>query len=238
MNFHRVAAPFISITALSLLSFSCVTERAYRDVSEEKRLVQLELQDLNSFVGELESKNELLRGELGIYMASGPIESSYTADIDQRLEELSRLADGIAGSDITLLNVEGGFGLRLDDAILFDSGSATLKPEGAELLTRMVNEISPGIYQRIWVRGHTDSDPVTKPETLARFPGGNLELSSVRAVSVAAKLIENGIPRDRLVVAGFGANEPVAKNDTAENKRKNRRVEIFVLETISGSAGK
>ena len=102
--------------------------------------------------------------------------------------------------------------------------------QGADLLQRMVAEIAQGTYDRIWVRGHTDSDPVSRPETLARFPGGNLELSVARANAVAAKLVEFGIPKKSLAVAGFGPNEPIAPNNTPENKRKNRRVEIFVLD--------
>ncbi len=235
MKTHRVSAPLVSLSALfvlfsSLLSTGCVTQRAYQDLAEEKRLVQLELQDLRSFVGELESLNEGLAGELDVYRASGPIEAGLTADIDKRIQELSRIADGIAGSDITLLTVEGGYGLRLDDAVLFDSGSAILKPVGADLLQRMVAEIGQGAYERIWVRGHTDSDPVSRPETLARYPGGNLELSVARAVAVSAKLVEFGIPKKSLAVAGFGPNEAISTNDSPENKKKNRRVEIFVLD--------
>ena len=229
MKTTRVAAPLVSLTAL-LLAQGCVTQRAYQDLSEEKRLVQLELQDLRSFIGELEAENAGLEAELELYKGSGPIEASLTADIDARIAELSRIAEGIAGSDITLLTVEGGYGLRLDDAVLFDSGSATLKPEGGELLKRMVDEIAQGTYERIQVRGHTDSVPVVRPETIAKYPLGNLELSVARAVSVAAKMIELGIPKGKLAVAGFGPNEPISKNDTPENRRTNRRVEIFVLD--------
>jgi len=230
MKSHLGHAPLVPLSLLVLLAQGCVTQRAYDDLAEEKHLIQQEYQDLRSFVGELEAINEGLSGELDLYRASGPIEAGLTADIDQRIQELSRIAEGIAGSDITLLTVEGGYGLRLDDAVLYDSGSAVLKPEGAELLQRMVAEIAQGSYERIWVRGHTDSDPVTRPETLSRFPGGNLELSTARAHAVAAKLVEFGIPKKTLAVAGFGPNEPIAPNNTPENKRKNRRVEIFVLD--------
>ena len=232
MNSHRAAASLTLSFAcvFSLFAQGCVSQRAYGDLAEEKRLVNLELQDLKSFIGQLESDNERLQGELDIYKASGPIEASYTKEIDERIDELNRLSQGIAGSDITLLTVEGGYGLRLDDSVLFDSGSATLKPEGALLLGRMVTDLKPGSFRRIWVRGHTDGDPVTRPETLANFPGGNLELSAARAVAVAGQLVVDGIPGDKIVVAGFGSNDPVVQNDSTENKRKNRRVEIFVLD--------
>ncbi len=77
--------------------------------------------------------------------------------------------------------------------------------------------------------GHTDSVPVKKPQTLERFPHGNLQLSAARAVEVAASMIEDaGIARENVIVMGFGPNDPVAPNTTAEGRQQNRRVDIFV----------
>jgi outer membrane protein OmpA-like peptidoglycan-associated protein len=70
------------------------------------------------------------------------------------------------------------------------------------------------------VSGHTDSD------------GGeelNQKLSEARAQAVREHLIAQGISADRLVAVGHGASEPVAPNDTEENKARNRRTEITVL---------
>jgi chemotaxis protein MotB len=79
------------------------------------------------------------------------------------------------------------------------------------------------------VRGHTDSDPVVRPATLQKFPHGNLQLSAARAVEVASVLTASGgVPKDMVAVAGFGPYEPLVTNDSADNKRLNRRVEIFV----------
>ena len=88
----------------------------------------------------------------------------------------------------------------------------------------------PDHQLRVWVRGHTDSVKVSRPETLARFPNGNLELSSERALQVAALLSrEGGLPWDRLVVAGFGSSLPIADNSTAEGRAANRRIEFNVV---------
>jgi chemotaxis protein MotB len=81
------------------------------------------------------------------------------------------------------------------------------------------------------VRGHTDSDPVSKPSTKQKFPHGNLQLSAMRAVEVAAALAGTDKVKSRdIVVAGFGQHDPLKKNDNADNKRMNRRVEIFVAD--------
>ena len=65
---------------------------------------------------------------------------------------------------------------------------------------------------------------------------GNLQLSASRAVEVGAFLTKSGVSQEKVVVAGFGPAEPVAPNDTADHKRKNRRVEIFVLDSAAGES--
>ncbi len=224
--------------ALTLVTWGCVSQNRYEQALAETKYYQRLYQDLESYQGKLESENEGLRGDLAL---RGPVEADATRGIDEQIEALRRMVDGLGApsGDVTVLQVEGGYGLRLTDAILFDSGSVTIKPEGRELLLKMAADIRSRPYRRIWVRGHTDTDRVVKPETKERFPHGNLELSAARAVEVAALLTgEGGMPAEKVVVAGFGPNEPVVKNDSPENKRKNRRVEIFVLEEETTSSSK
>jgi chemotaxis protein MotB len=231
-------ALFLGI-GLAALSSGCVTKARYDEASAELKYYQRLYQDLESFQAKLEAENAKLRGELGIHEGA-TIEASLTEDIDQRMAELEDIASRLsqAPGDVTVLSVEGGYGLRLKDAILFESGSADLRPAGHDLLVNMAREIGARPYERIWVRGHTDSDPVKKPETLKRFPRGNLQLSAERAIEVATLLgQEGGIDAKRVVVAGFGPNDPVAPNDSATNKQQNRRVEIFVIEDESAARG-
>jgi chemotaxis protein MotB len=124
--------------------------------------------------------------------------------------------------------------------VLFDTAKADVSAEGQEVLSKLGAEIKKDGYRRLWIRGHTDSVPVVRPETLQRFPYGNLHLSAERAVQVAGFLQKVGLDPDRMVVAGHGPSEPVAPNDTAENRQKNRRVEILVFEQelASPSSGK
>jgi chemotaxis protein MotB len=218
-----------------VLVLSCVSQKRYDESLAQTKYYQRLYQDLESYQGKLEAENERLRGELSLH---GPVEAGVTKDIDEKIEALRRMVDGLGApsGDVTVLQVEGGYGLRLNDTVLFDSGSATIKPEGRELLLKMAKDIQSGAYRRIQVRGHTDSDRVVKADTKERFPHGNLELSAARAVAVAALLTEEaGVPSQKVEVAGYGPNEPVAPNDGPENKRKNRRVEIFVLEEKAGS---
>jgi chemotaxis protein MotB len=209
----------------------------------EVKYFQRQYQDLTSFQGQLEAENERLKGELALYEGKTPISAGHTKEIDERLERLKQLtaqigtATGAAPGDVEFLSIEGGYGVRVTDQVLFDSGSDQIKPDGRAILLEVAKQISSQPYQRVWVRGHTDSDRVVNPATVERFPHGNLELSAARAVEVAALLATSGVDDAKLVVAGFGPAEPVAPNQSAENKRRNRRVEIFVLDQAHAGGG-
>ncbi len=217
-------------------SLACVAQPRYDDALAEVKYFQRLYQDLASFHGQCEASIESLQGELALYEGKMPLEAVATKEIDERLAQLKLLTEaigtssGAAPGDVEFLAVAGGYGVRVTDAVLFDSGSDQIRPEGREILLKVAQQIASRPYQRIWVRGHTDSDPVKRAATIERFPHGNLQLSAERAVEVGALLAANGVAHDKLVVAGFGPNEPVAPNQNAENKRRNRRVEIFVLE--------
>jgi len=232
----------VLLAVLVSTSAACVAQQRYDEALGEVKYYQKQYQDLAAFTAPLEAENAKLKGELELYQGKGPIESAATKDIDERLARLKQLTEaigtaaGAAPGDVEFLKVEGGYGVRVTDAVLFDSGSDEIKPEGKEILLKVAQQIGSQPYQRIWVRGHTDSVPVKRAQTIERFPHGNLELSAARAVEVGAFLSKNGVSEDKVVVAGFGPGEPVAPNDTEEHKRKNRRVEIFVLDSAASES--
>ncbi|MBD1546011.1 OmpA family protein [Roseibium aggregatum] len=105
--------------------------------------------------------------------------------------------------------------------IYFPSGSARLDARSGPLLDSLVDIISrcPGLV--IEVGGHTDSDGSA---------AANLRLSEHRASAVTQYLISKGIPENRIVSVGYGETRPVAPNDTADGKHRNRRIEFVVVE--------
>src|SRR6266581_3122218 len=103
--------------------------------------------------------------------------------------------------------------------VLFDTGSYTLKPGAREKLAKISGIVlaHPGLILQI--EGHTDS------------VGGdefNQQLSERRADSVRDFLAEQGVPGSSITARGFGKTQPVASNDTAEGRQRNRRVELVV----------
>ena len=148
-----------------------------------------------------------------------------------KLSELEGQLSQMEGpvKDVERFQLSDGYVFMIQDRLLFESGKADLGAEGTKALMEISQEIAAQPHGKIWVRGHTDSDPVKKPATLERFPHGNLQLSAERAVAVGALLIQSkNIKASSVRVMGFGPHEPVVTNDSADNKRMNRRVEIYV----------
>ena len=83
--------------------------------------------------------------------------------------------------------------------------------------------------ERVLISGHTDTDPINT----AQFPS-NWELSSVRAMTFMKYLlsINDKLNPARFSAIGYGEYRPIAMNDNAENKQKNRRVEILIARTL------
>jgi len=103
--------------------------------------------------------------------------------------------------------------------VLFDTGSYTLKPGAREKLAKISGIVlaHPGL--NLQIEGHTDS--VGSDEF-------NQQLSERRADSVRDFLAEQGVPGSAISARGFGKTQPVAGNDTAEGRQRNRRVELVV----------
>ena len=122
---------------------------------------------------------------------------------------------------------ERGLLIRFTDQVLFDSGKAEIKPEAVPIMQN-IGEILRTNNRFIRVEGHTDNVPIN---TL--FYPSNWELSTSRAVNVVKFFMEEvGITPARLSAAGYGEYHPIADNDTAVNRQKNRRVDVVILREI------
>ncbi len=105
--------------------------------------------------------------------------------------------------------------------INFESGRATLRPEGKDVLEQIYNLLIQAEDSKLELVGHTDN---------AGTPEGNYSLSTARAEAVKSYLMTKGIPANRFQkVDGKGQDEPVADNNTPAGKAQNRRVVINIL---------
>jgi chemotaxis protein MotB len=225
----------IGVALACLTATSCISQAKYDDAVNTAQMYQRSAHDNAEYIAQLQAENASLKGamENNPIIIEGVVDAAYTADIDARLASLRNLLAGTGHSsdEVTLLEVEGGYGFSMSDSVLFSSGSAQISSDGQALLTEMAKTIGAGAYERLWIRGHSDSDKVTKPATLKLYPKGNLQLSADRALEVAAILSERGgLDMAKMAIAGLGSSLPVASNETNEGKSANRRVEIFVIE--------
>lgn len=113
--------------------------------------------------------------------------------------------------------------IEIKSSILFPSGVAQLQPQAIPVM-RKVAKIISDFDNQVQVEGFTDNVPIDTDE----FPS-NWELSAARSASVVHLFSKSGIKPQRLSAVGYGEFKPVATNDTAQGRRKNRRIKIIVL---------
>ena len=104
--------------------------------------------------------------------------------------------------------------------VLFDSDSANLKTEGRLSVARVAGFLIALNDRDAVIEGHADSTGNAEY---------NVKLSAQRAETIRDALVEFDVSDDRLVAEGYGANFPIASNDTPEGREQNRRVEIVIL---------
>ncbi|MDR2938908.1 MAG: OmpA family protein [Clostridiales bacterium] len=141
-------------------------------------------------------------------------------------------AENEMSDNIDIIKKEDSLDIVLKDKVLFDKGKNDLRPEAIPILDT-ISELLLSKYPECDIEfiGHTDTDPINVP----RFPN-NWYLSNARAISVGEYFInQKGFSPQKVSAKGRGEFNPVAPNDTEENKAKNRRVEIRIYSSFLGS---
>ncbi len=138
--------------------------------------------------------------------------------VDNMIEEL-----GLESSVSTSIE-ERGLVISFNDSIFFDSAKADIKEDMKSKLEELADILNK-IDNYIRVEGHTDNLPIKN-----EYFNSNWQLSSIRASNVVEFLVGQGnISPDRLSAVGYGEYRPVAENNIAEGRAKNRRVDILIL---------
>jgi outer membrane protein OmpA-like peptidoglycan-associated protein len=112
--------------------------------------------------------------------------------------------------------------------VLFDTGKDTLRPVAREKLAKISGIVLAHPSLRLEVEGHTDS---------VGSDDSNMKLSETRANSVRDFLVHQGTNTSSIAARGFGKSQPVATNNTAAGRQRNRRVELIVSGDVIGIPG-
>jgi len=134
--------------------------------------------------------------------------------MDKQAEEMERDLEGAK-----VERVGEGIKITFDSGLLFDTNKAELKQASRNNLTNLAVILNKYPDTNILLEGHADSDG---PEEW------NLELSKLRAQSVANYLAGQKVMEPRFTTMGYGESQPVASNETEQGKAANRRVEVAI----------
>ena len=185
----------------------------------------------------LEKSNADLRAQNQQLTEASLFLSGELLEADQEMRTLERqqqaLEDEVARwatlGAVRMELLRSGLRIVLPNEVLFESGSAKLKPDGETLVSELVGALEDVPYQ-ILVVGHTDNVPIG-PGLASVYPS-NWELAGARASSVVRVMVEEGVPGQQLLAMSMGDTRPVATNDSAEGRRENRRIEVRIRPVI------
>jgi len=160
------------------------------------------------------------------------IETTRTLESEWSATRFTTVFDKKKYLDTThLQRVSAGTRLTFSAKLLFEPGTAVLKRESQEVLTKIVEFVS-AYNNPIRVTGHSDSDAP------AAGYSSNWELSLARAAAVAAGLTAAGqLAPERVSIEGYAHYQPVESNATPEGKERNRRVELTLLGVLAPKNG-
>jgi chemotaxis protein MotB len=145
-------------------------------------------------------------------------QQTLKTDIEEALKSLK------SSIGVRVVYMQQGARLRFEDGVLFDFGRAEMSSEGLGVLESLADMIRKMPYP-VRIEGHTDNVPIHT----RRFPS-NWELSTARAVNVVKYFAGAGrIDPRRLSAVGYGESKPLVANNSAQNRAKNRRVEIVLI---------
>jgi len=152
----------------------------------------------------------------GVGAVSGGLIGSY---MDRQEREFRAIAAEQQATNDRVTRNEDSILMTLDSDTLFDTGSSTIYPGQKDRIVRVGQSLNRNQRTDVMVVGNTDSVGT------AEF---NQRLSEQRAQAVANTLINAGVNPARIRTRGAGEGNPVATNETAEGRARNRRVEVYV----------
>ncbi len=199
----------------SLQSSRSALEQQVRNLESQRASLEKQRDSLTQQVAALEAQRAQLQA------SEKQSESRYDA-------LLANLSEEVKKGQLQVRQLKGMLTVDVAEQLFFDSGRATLKDTGKQVLQKVAESIKGYEDKAIRIVGHTDNVPISGG--LQKVFPSNWELSAARATTVVRFLQDAGIAPERLVATGRAEYAPVAPNDSAEGRQKNRRIEITLID--------
>jgi chemotaxis protein MotB len=236
-----------AVLTVALMAGGCVSKGDYEKLEAEKNQqidalqkqrggLQEQVQSLQSQSSaldlqktSLEQQHADLRRQIDaleqqktqLLTASQQTRSQYDALVRNLTEEVKK-------GELQVRQYKDMLTVDVAEQLFFDSGRANLKDTGKAVLKKVGAALKGYDDKVIRIVGHTDNVPITR--SLRKVFPSNWELSVARATTVVRYLQEVGIPPERMVASGRAEYQPIAPNDSAEGRKKNRRIEITLID--------
>lgn len=150
------------------------------------------------------------------------------AELEAQYKQLNdTMGTEVASRDMQITRMQDAIKVSLNDQLLFPSGGWEISAQAKQSIAKIAKILAPHQKNKVNVNGYTDSTPIG-PQLAAQGVTTNMILSQKRADNVMQFMISQGVRPDMVAAHGYGEENPVASNDTAEGKSQNRRVELTI----------
>jgi chemotaxis protein MotB len=239
----------IAVLAAAFFTSGCVSTGTFekmqagkndeiKALQQQKTALEQDNTALKQQIASHEQQNSAMQQQVGsleqekaaLLAASQQRQQQYDALVKTLSKEVER-------GQLKVRQYQNMLTVDLAEQIFFDSGRATLKAGGKDVLKKVGEALKGYENKIIRVVGYTDNVPVAK-SLQGTYPT-NWELSVARATTVVRFLQDSGVPPERMIASGRGEYDPVASNDTPEGRQKNRRIEIMLIDqSLANEMGK
>ena len=226
-----------AVLAAALMASGCVSTGTYEKLEADKNQeisalqkqrggLQEQVQGLQSQKASLEQQQADLRRQIdALEQQKTQLLTATQQDKSQYDSLVKNLTEEVKKGQLQVRQYKDMLTVDVAEQLFFESGRATLKDTGKDVLKKVGDALKGYEDKVIRVVGHTDNVPIKTKV----FPS-NWELSVARATNVVHYLQEVGIPPERMIASGRAEYQPVAENDTPEGRKKNRRIEITLID--------
>lgn len=190
-------------------------------------LAQLEAKEqaLEAESGRLEKLRQELEARSSRVAELESVIAAKDAAMNQLKDAISRALTDFEGKGLTVEQRDGKVYVSMENKLLFESGSWAVGSQGKQAVKQLGTVLADNPEIAILIEGHTDNVPYKGNSQMS----GNWDLSTKRATAIVNILRENpSINPENLTAAGRGEYAPIASNETAEGKAKNRRIEVIL----------